>query len=313
MRRKPLPILIVFIVLAAILLIPFDKEDVIKINAPYFNCYQQLTNQQNWEKWQSDINVIYHTDSSLCKLTTSAKGFKILIPDGSFIVEKLSSTNLAVKKNKHNKEISYNCAIIPDTSGLSTSVLISYTTSVIKYVFSELTGNKSHQADMYDFKKYMEDTKAYYGYYIKTDFLTRKKIVVNRKTVLTKDVLTEAAAMEKDLDHYIAQKALKQTASLMLQYAAKGLDSTQVMMGIPVNKAVKPEQGILYMEIPAGNALMADFNGMYSDKQKVYAAVEKYVQDRHFHKKIAPLEVFDGALPGNADEVTMFRIVYPIF
>ena len=313
MRRKPLPIVIIFIVLVAILLIPFDKEEVIKINASYFNCYQQLASPQNWEKWQSDINGVYRRDSSLCKLTTVANGFKIVTPNSGFIVRKQSSTSFAIKKNKQNKDINYNCAILPDTAGLVTSVVIKYSTSVIKYISSELSGTNVYHADIYDFKKYMEDTKAYYGYYIKTDFLTGKKIIVNRKTVLTKDVLAEAAAMRNQLYHYITQIYLKQTAPIMLQYTAISQDSVQVMMGIPVNKAIKPDQGFLYMEIPAGNALMADFSGKYNDKQKVYTAVEKYVQDRRIHRKIAPLEVFDGALPGSADEVTTFRIVYPVF
>lgn len=313
MRRKPLPILIVFIILAAILLIPFDKEDVIKINAPYFNCYQQLNSPQNWEKWQSDINGIYQTDSSLCKLSTADNGFKIVIPDGSFIIQRQSSANLNVKKSVRNKPLSYDCAVIPDTSGLITSVVINYSTSVIKYIFSELTGTNSHYADMYDFKKYMEDTKAYYGYYIKTDFLTRKRIIVNIKTVLTKDVLAEAATMRNQLYHHIAQKDLKQIAPLMLHYTARSQDSIQVTMGIPINKAIKPDQGFLYMEIPAGNALMADFSGRYGDKQKAYTAVEKYIQDKHLHRKIAPLEVFDSELPKDADEITMFRLVYPVF
>lgn len=313
MRRKLLPVLIVFIVLAAIVLIPFDKEDVIRINAPYFNCYQQLTSPQNWEKWQSDINGIYQTDSALCKLSTSDNVFKIVIPDGSFIVQKQSSTNLAVKKSEHNKTLSYDCSIIPDTSDLVTSVVISYSTSVIKYAFSKLSGTDLHQADMYDFKKYMEDTKAYYGYYIKTDFLKAKKIVVSRKTVLTKNVWTEAAAMESQLYHYIAKKKLKQTTPLMLQYISQSHDSTQLMIGIPVDKTIKTDHEFLYMEIPASNTLMADFSGRYGDKQKAYTAVEKYLQDKHLHRKIAPLEVFDSALPKNADETIMFRIVYPVF
>jgi predicted transcriptional regulator YdeE len=313
MRRKPLLIVIVLVVLVAILYIPLDKKDVIKINASYFNCYQQLASPQNWEKWQSDINGVYQTDSSLCKLTTVTNGFKIMTPDENFIVQKQSSTSFAVKRNKHNNEIRYNCAILPDTSGLITSMVINYSTSVMKYIFSRLSGTNLYQADIYDFKKYMEDTNAYYGYYIKTDFLTEKKIIVNRKTVLTKDVLVEAATMRNQLYHYIKQKDLKQTAPLMLQYTARSQDSVQVMLGIPVHKAIRPGQGFLYMEIPAGNVLVADFSGRYNDKHKVYAAMEKYVQDRRIHKKIAPLEVFDGALPGNADDVAIFRIVYPVF
>jgi effector-binding domain-containing protein len=313
MRRRPLPILIVFLILVATLFIPFNNRAVVKINAPYFNCYQQLFTPQNWEKWQPAINGTYHTDSSLCKLTKSTNGFKVVIPEQVFIVELQSSTTLSLKKSSLNKTLSYNYTIIPDTSDLVTSLIITYKTNAIKYILSALGKSLLHETDAYDFKRYMENTKSYYGYFIKRDFLEAQKIVVKRKTFLTKDALIEEVKMKEQLYHYIQLNTLKQTAPLMVQYTPQSGDSTQVMMGIPVNKTIKPDNDFLYMEIPATNALIADFSGSYDDKQKIYSALENYVHDRHLHKKIAPLEVFDGALPGNGAEVTTFRIVYPVF
>jgi hypothetical protein len=313
MKKIPMLFLFIFIIITAVLFIPFKEQVVIKINAPYFNCYQQLFAPHNWQKWQPDINGTYQTDSSLCKLSNVSNGFKIVIPGELFVIQQQNSTTLFINKTDHNKALNYSYTIIPDTSDLITSLIITYKTTAIKYILSGLGKDEQRETDGYDFKRYMENTKSYYGYYIKSDFLSQQRLVVMRKTFLTKDVFIQASRMKTQLYHYILLKTLKQTAPLMVQYNSQSGDSTQVLMGIPVNKAIKADHGFLYMEIPATNALIADFSGSYDDKQKIYAALEKYVHDRHLHKKIAPLEVFDGALPGNGAEVTTFRIVYPVF
>ena len=99
---------------------------------------------------------------------------------------------------------------------------------------------------------------------------------------------------------------------MITQCIPKSGDSLQMLVGIPVNKAIPAGNGFLYMYMPPTRVLIADFKGKYREKKKVYTAMAKYVQDKFVTTKIAPFEVFTNKLPATADDVVEFRLTYPI-
>jgi effector-binding domain-containing protein len=312
MKRILTIVLLLFITIIIIGLIPFNKQVVVKINASYFNCYQQLGKAESWEKWNPDINKGVSNDSLLCKLNNTSKGFKLTIPNGYFDVKMQYSGNILVKRVINGNDFNYSYIIIPGANVLTTNVIATFKSSVIKYFILALEKDDLRKTAILDFKKYMEDTKSFYGYVITSALLKERKVIVNRKTVLKKQIYTETSALQNQLHNYILSKRLIQAGQVMVQYIPKAGDSIQITIGIPVNKKITTDNGFLYMQIPPTKVLLTDFKGKYSEKQKAFAAMGRYIQDRYLHGMSSPDEVFISNLPVSDDSEVEFRLMYPI-
>ncbi|WP_428329385.1 hypothetical protein [Mucilaginibacter sp.] len=313
MKKILLLFLLLFTILVAIALIPFNEEIAVKINASYFNCFQQVVNAKGWQKWHPVISKSFIRDSALYKATPVAQGFKFSLPDGYFLVKHLYSNTILVNSMLANNNFNYSYTIIPDSIGLSTTIIVNFKSNIIKHFFTALKKSGLNKTGIRDFKHYMEDPKLYYGFNIREGFLDEKKIIVKRKTFLSKELFTQAFEMEQQLNSYILLKHLKQTGPLMVQYLNKQNDSVQMMVGMPVDAAIVSDNDFLYMKIPATKVLMADFKGKYFDRQKVYTAIGKYIQDKYFHVKIAPFEIFEGKFPAQGSDMADFKLTYPVF
>jgi len=312
MKKKRTLILLLFITAVAVGLIPFNKQVAIKINASYFNCYQQFITLQNWKKWQPEICHSFKKDSSSYSMSNTSQGIKLSIPGEYFLVKQRGSDNLLVKKVKDKNDFNYSYTIIPGSLGLATTIIVTFKTNVINYLIPAFEEHELKETSILDFKNYMEDVKQYYGFDIKPGFATEKKIIVKSKTVAAAQIYAEAAESQKLLNNYILLKHLKQVAPMITQCIPKSGDSLQMLVGIPVNKAIPAGNGFLYMYMPPTRVLIADFKGKYREKKKVYTAMAKYVQDKFVTTKIAPFEVFTNKLPATADDVVEFRLTYPI-
>jgi hypothetical protein len=313
MKKKRILIFILLIIVISICLVPFNKQVAIKINASYLNCYQQLLTLQNWKKWQPEISRYFIKDSSQYKMSNTLQGIKLAIPGEYFLVKQKDSYNLLVKKTANKSYLNYSYSIIPNSSGSATIVIVTFKTNIIKYLVPAWEENELKETSIFDFKRYMEDVKLYYGFNIKPVFATEKKYIVKSKTIAAGQIYAEAAESQKQLNNYILLKHLKQVAPMIMQYIPKSGDSLQMLVGVPVNKAIPAGNGFLYMYMPPTKILTGDFKGRYRDKQKIYTAIGSYLQDKFLHPKIAPFEVFENKLPTGADDVVNFRLTYPIF
>jgi len=311
MKRILTLVLLLFITIIIIGLIPFNKQVVVKINASYFNCYQQLGKAESWEKWNPDINKAVSNDSVLCKLNNTSNGFKLSIPNGYFDVKQYSG-NILVKRDINGNDFNYSYIIIPDTNVLTTNAIATFKSNIIKYFIQALDKDDLRKTAIFDFKKYMEDTKSFYGYAITSALLKERKVIVKRKTVFKKQIYTETSVMQNQLHNYVLSKQLIQAGQVMVQYIPKAGDSIQITIGIPVNKKITADSGFLYMQIPPTKVLLTDFKGKYSEKQKAFAAMGRYIQDRYLHAMSSPDEVFISNLPVSDDSEVEFRLMYPI-
>ena len=310
--KKKILILLLFIAVIVACLIPFSKPVAVKINASYFNCYQQLFTLQNWKNWQPGISSSFKKDSSLYQVNDVSQGFKLVTPGEYFLVKKFGTDNLLVKRVWENNDFNYALTIIPNTLGLTTTIIVTIKTNALGYLIPALENRELNKTSIFDFKHYMEDVKRYYGFNLKTGFATEKKFMVKSKIIATGQMYTEAAESQKQLNNYILLKHLKQVAPMITQYIPKSGDSLQMLVGIPVNQPIPAGNGFLYMYMPPTRVLIADFKGKYRDRKKVYTAMAKYVQDKFITTKNAPFEVFTNKLPATADDVVEFRLTYPI-
>ena len=310
-RKRLLVLLSAFIIIIVVSLIPFNKQVIIPIDASYVNCYQQLEGPRFWKNWNPQINA--SSGNQYSKNIDSIKEFKLSTKNGNIEVTKKFSNFFLISNVNDNKDFVYSYNIFPNSTGLGCSVAVSFKINGWSYLFTAFGNNRLKETRIYDFKDYMENVRRFYGFNIKQGFELEKNVIVEKRVVHNKDVFTKGNEMQKELKDFMHSQKLEQTDSLIAQFLPKNKDSVQLFVGIPVNKQIKSTNNILYMSIPSTKIIMADFKGNYQDKQKVYDAAGRYIQDRFLHPKIAPLEIFKSAFPTNASDKISVQLVYPIF
>jgi effector-binding domain-containing protein len=311
--KRILLLLVLLVVVIVICFVPVKKEVIIKINASYFNCYQQLSIAGNWEKWQPDIADTYHNTPALCKIDTVLKGFNVIIPGVSYFVKHPYSNVLTVSRQLHNDILNYSFTLVPGVSGLTTIIVVAFDTNIISSILPGITAVKINKTGIGNFKKFMETPALYYGFDIRSVVINPTNVIVRKNTVLKSQLYKSIAEMTQQLLQYVADNKLVTTGSYLTQFKTKQADSVQILTGIAITLPVKANGDFIYMNIPASKALAANFKGVYRDKQKIYMAMAAYLQDKFLHPKIAPLEVFKNQFPADGNDVVDFKLIYPIF
>ena len=303
-------VLFIVITLVIICLIPFNKQIVIRVNAPYQNCYQQLMEVGNWLNW---LWVTDGSDSTGYKLAKLPQEEKIITPKGDFTIEKKDSNALSVQEQQDNGKFDYNLTAISGNAGLATDIIINYKTNLAKLIFFDATSSILNKTKINNYKQFMETPKFYYGFDINTTAENAMNIVVEKRTVLKTDIYEATAEMKDELLKYTAANKLTTTGENLTQHNTKQADSVQVLVGLAVNERTATNGKFIYMSIPPTKAVVADYHGSYRDKQKVYTAIGNYIQDKFLHPKIAPLEVYKGNFPATENDKANFKLTYPIF
>ena len=312
MKRLVLLSLLLIVLIVAVI-IPFNKQVTIKIKASYFNCYQQLFTAENWKKWQPEIKKAYSMDSSSYKEEPVAKGFKIVIPGGYFLVKQQDSYNLLIKQIDNTKELNYCFTVIPDSRGLTTTVAVTFSVTGLNYLIDFFNNDYLQNTGINSFKNYMEDVSLYYGFLIKKEQTPAKMVAVTRNIFFKSDLYRQRSLMQADLDNFVSKNNLNVVYPLQLQYVSSNGDSVQIMMGLPVNKKITLiNNNIEYMSMPRSKVLVGYFKGMYKDKGKLYKAMQLYMNDNFIHPMILPFERFkNNKLPGNDTSLVDMQLVIP--
>lgn len=303
----------ILVILTAVCFIPVKQQVIVKVNAPYFNSYNQMSNLSNWKQWYPALATAYQADVHNPEVNSVSKISSFQLPSGKMLIKQLSSNAWQVNRSTNGHNFSCNYTIISADAGLATTVIITFKDNLIKWLIPEWGKTDLNKTQIENFKQFMEDTKRYYGYAIRIRFFNEKHIIVKSKAVTIKETINTTAMLKQQLTTYLHNKALHQAGIVMEQYVPLRGDSLQIMVGLPVDKAIAADKGFQYMYIPPTKTVVGDFNGKYADRQKLYKAISLYVQDRYLHPKISPLEVFKKKLPTSASDNVEFQLEYPIF
>jgi len=279
---------IVFILLIIIGFIPFRQHSSVNIKSNYLDVCQQLAagNQAQAQK--------FNTGHAFSITSISANVFKATVT-GSYIDHFCFYT------------------VVPEIKNNYTTIAIDVPTNVFKWFISQVQPSVKPEALITSLKIFMEDARLYYGFNINEKDVTENYIAVKKETVLTKNKFPEINKAVRDLNIYIAESNAKAIHALSCSYYLHQADSVQVLIGIPLNKQVKPAGDITCMRMPGGKMLIGDFTGKYSDRQKLYSAMEKYMQDHSLAKQIAPFERYlDNRIPASDSDSVNMQINYPV-
>lgn len=311
--KKKVILLSSILVISAICFIPFTQQKTVTVNASFFNVYQQLAKARNWEKWRSDLRNAWLTDSTKISGTQDANGFKINYASIKLNVNIENGYTFKIKENNGNKELDYGYTVLPGKFQDTTLITLAEKTNVLNYLLNKLHAREVSQTHITDFKNFMENPSLYYGYEITKTKVTDTNIIVLRRVVLAKDKFSEAAKTLNTLKQYVTLNGLKQTQPLIAQFIPKNGDSSQVNIGLPINKKAFTKNHIVYMMMPKnGNIYTAKFRGKFNERQKVYAVMQQFFHDKAIQAPAVPFETYlNNKLPASDTAQINIQVNFP--
>lgn len=302
----------VIVLLIIAVFIPFHQQASVSIKTSYFEVCQQLISANNWKRWQPDIRNEL-ANAKQIKLTADGRTFLISIPGQSFEVENLSANSFKITKTRNHIAHQYNYTVMPDGADNNTTIVVDVKNNVGKWLLSKFDSAGNILDDLNALKKFMGDAKLYYGFNINEKNVDESYLAIKKETILTQNKYAAIARAAKDVHDFIVQNNLQAQQPLTGAYYPQKTDSLQILIGIPVNKQVNSTGGITFMHMPGGKWLIGDYKGKYSDRQQLYNAMEKYMQDHALLKQIAPVERYlDNKPPANDDDIINMQVNYPV-
>jgi effector-binding domain-containing protein len=303
-----IPVLLFIILITSF--IPITRSVNLEINAPYFNVYRYIAAAENWIKWQPDLKIC--ASRRELKIDSTKTGFRITAPEITFSIENAGLNNFAVIKKEKGKEYSYNYLLVPQPKTNKTSIIAVHKTNIIGYIWSVVRGNDLEASPITNLKNYMEDTRLYYGFMIKKESTSGKLLAVKKGSFLAKDAYRQSNLLLNQLNNFVSEKDIKVVYPLQLQYVSRRNDSVGILLGLPVNKKTNVSDNIEYMVLPKGKVLVGYFKGAYKEREKLYAALQSYMNDNYIREMILPYERFSNdKLPSGDSTIVDMQIVIP--
>jgi effector-binding domain-containing protein len=301
---------LVLLIIAAF--IPFQQHASINIRSNYFDVCQQLRSADNWKRWQPDIRSQFDKTGQ-GKLTTDSSGFLINIPDQVFKVENINANTFKVTRTLNHIDHPYFYTVNPGIAHDNTTVIIDVKNNVGKWLFSQFasSGDMLHLPG--ELKNFMENAKLYYGFNINEKDFDASSMAVKKETIAAKNKYTGMAKAVKDLHDFLNQNGIPSLSGLSGVCYPQKNDSLQILIGMPVNKALNSTGDITFMQMPGGKWLTGDYKGKYSGRQQLYNAMEKYMQDHSLSKQMAPIERYlDNKPPASDDDIVNMQVNCPV-
>jgi effector-binding domain-containing protein len=161
----------------------------------------------------------------------------------------------------------------------------------------------------------MEVDSLHYGFNIFATGVPASNLIVMRKEVLKTDKFKVAVEMQGNLQQYIKITQTKQVYPVIAQFLSKGKDSTQVNVGLYIDKEVPSANGIVFTRMPKGGPLYAaPFRGKFSKRGMAYEALKQYFSDRSYQTAILPFETYlDNRLPDSDDDLINIQVNFSTY
>lgn len=313
--KKKVIILVLILGLLAIFFIPLTLQETVQIKAPFFRVYSTLSSSSNWKNWRPDLKEIMLADSNKISVKKDSNSFNINHPNGSLDVS-IKGNIFTVAELNHNKMANYDYEILPGKTDDKTVIIVDKNIKLISYLISMLKPVSFSDTHIDDFKKFMETDSLYYGFSIYHQKVPGEYLIEIKKVVLTKNKLPEAAKLLTTLTQYKEANHLTKIYPLIAQFQLINKDSTEVNIGFYVNREVKAGNGdIIFARMPKGGPLYsANFVGKFSERKKVYSAMDSYFSNHFYHSPILPFETYlDDKLPMNDTDKINIRLNFAAF
>jgi len=302
------------LIILASLFIPVSEQKTVSIDASIFNVYSVLLMPRNWENWRPDLKKISGNDSTKISISKSKGSFVIRYSDLELNVRSTGGI-FYIDDDFGKKTSSYSYVVVPDKDPTKTLVTVYKEISTLNYLAGKLRQVSFEETHIYDLKKFLETDSLRYGFLISKTKISDNDLVEIKKEVLTKDKFSQASRSFSALQHYVQANNAKQMQPVIAQFLPKGKDSTQVNVGMFIDKILKPGKDIMFVTMPKGGPLYsANFRGRFNQRQKVYSGVQQYFNDHHYQSIILPFETYlDNKLPVSDTSTVNIRVNFSAY
>ena len=314
MKKFFLLTLIVIVTFIIIYFIPVTQTNDVVIKANFDNVLSSLRSPARWEKWHPVVKNFHasneeHTQQPL----DSLHNIYTFTDDKDSVVVKTKNPFLYdVQEYLPQNFSSYAFEIMPSfTATKFTTVRVIEKTPLLFYLLPSLHTAEGEQGAT-ALKKYLENTKEFYGYDIKAEPVPDTVFATKMITILRADVFKILPAEFEKIRSFIKACNLSQTNFASVSYISKG-DSLQLIVGIPVDRFVKGNTDIECVNIPKGRMLTAMYEGKFGDRKIIYDAMKKYTKDHSMVNVGASFESYiNDQLPVSDSSIVKFKLYYPI-
>jgi len=165
------------------------------------------------------------------------------------------------------------------------------------------------------FKYFLEDDRNIYQMDVRITKVKDATILATNIVTQQYPEMNKVYELVGKLKQEIRKQHVAETGAPMLNVHQIDLKKYQVMVGIPITKAVKPATGMLINKmVLGGNLLETSIKGGLNTTQNAFNQLEKYKKD---HKLISPAMPYESLVTDRSKEKDtskwVTKIYYPIF
>jgi effector-binding domain-containing protein len=304
----------VALLLLIIIFIPISTTENIYIKAPFLNVYRLLNEPANWEKWRPDLRRIAEQDSAAI-VVQKKPGYFVIKDKNAIIQVHNSAVIFSVNDYTDGNHVGYSYSVAPGKSTNETLVTVGKNIPLLKRIVGFINPLSFADTHIDQLKRFMEIDSLRYGCKIFKTKVPDANLLVIRKTVLRKDKFPEAAKMLSTIKEYIHRNNIKQMQPLIAQFLPAGKDSSQVNVGLFIDREVKSQNEITFVRMPKGGPLYAArFHGLFSKRHLVYDGLHQYFTDHLYQSAILPFEMYlDDKLPASDQDVVNIQVNFTTY
>jgi effector-binding domain-containing protein len=312
--KKKIVLLSFILLLIAICFIPVSAEKPVPIKSLFLNVINLLNNAKGWEKWRPDLKKDFLTDSNKIITKKQAGFFTISYPGLDLAIRSVGSSFKITELN-NDKHISYDFNIFPDTSLKKSLIVVSKRVSLWSYFIGQFRSDFFDDTQITNLKNFMEVDSLYYGSKIVKTKVPGTDLLTITKVVTTKTRFSEAAKMLVRLKEYIKTNNVKQVRPIIAQFLTHGHDSTEVKVGIFIDKDVKSYNDIIFAHMPdKGMFYVAKYTGAFNKREAVYDGLQQYFTDHKYQQALIPFDTYlDDKLPLSDTDKVKILIDFPTY
>ena len=314
MKKGVAVILGIVVILSIVSVLPVTQKTTISISATFDNTVLQIIRIENWKNWYPEVKEAYKNNPASYKIEedTSQKIYTIIIPGKKYIIRAIAPMSYLVNEVSSNwtDNFAFTAFLGNETGKMKINII-----KKNPLIFTLFSRNKAGENAINGLRSYLEDSKAFYGFEIEIGEIRDSIIASSDFKVKKKDIFLKIHDVYLDLLQYVKANSLIKTGHTSISYSPLSDDSFRITVGVPVNKLAPPVKDINCLSLPPkGRVLIGNYEGRFSDRQKIYVAISKYLSD---HNLSTPAESFErylnDSIPSSDSSVIRIELNYPVY
>lgn len=313
MKKGIIAALLIIVVLLAASFYPVTQNSTINIDATFDNTFLQILHVDNWKNWYPEIKQAYKDNPASYRISSdsSKKIDTITVPGKKFIIHAVTPMAYNVIETGSPSQ-NFAFTVFPGETKGEMKIFLEKKSPLITAIFQD---KRDQQSPLEGLKNYLETPLEFYGYNIKMAQIRDPTIASLVMKIDQKDIFTKMQTARQELMEYLKNNQLQKTGVISVSYIPLQKDSIQLTVGIPVHKIAPANKNIQCLSLPAkGRVLVADYTGLFSERNKIYKAMTKYLTD---HTLSIPAESFErylnDSLPSSDSDEIKMELNYPVY